>query len=43
MSRMHLKWPSGQTRSKQGLHSTPRLTIFALSFIGGVYAGFDEP
>ena len=39
----HLKWPSGQTRSKHGLHGTFSLKIKARSLSGGVKAGEVEP
>jgi len=40
---MHLKWPSGHSRRKHGLHAMSILAIFARGDIGGVKAGDDEP
>src|SRR6185369_16610784 len=40
---MHLKWPSGQTRWKQGLQSTFSQTTRAAVDRGGVCSGLDEP
>ena len=40
---MHLKWPSGHSRLKQGLQTMSIFAIFARGDSGGVYAGDDEP
>src|SRR5690242_18900224 len=40
---MHLKWPSGHSRLKQGLHSMSSLATRASGERGGVYSGDDEP
>src|SRR4030081_82222 len=43
ISRMQRKCPSGQTRSKQGLHSTWSHSTRAALDSGGVCAGLEEP
>ena len=40
---MQLKCPSGQVRSKHGLHSMSSLAIVARGDIGGVNSGVLEP
>jgi hypothetical protein len=40
---MQLKCPSGQVRSKHGLHGMSSLTIDARGDIGGVCRGVLEP
>src|SRR4030095_16289925 len=43
ISRMQRKWPSGHTRSKHGLHSTPSQMTRAAPESGGVCLGLEEP
>ena len=40
---MHLKWPSGHSRLKQGLQAMSILATCASGESGGVYTGDDEP
>src|SRR3954462_6177199 len=40
---MHLKWPSGHSRLKHGLHAISILTMLATGERGGVYTVDDEP
>ena len=40
---MQLKCPSGQVRSKQGLHGMSSFAMTASGDIGGVKAGVLEP
>src|SRR6185295_12991044 len=43
ISRMHLKCPSGHSRSKHGLHSTLSQSTCERPAAGGVFSGLDEP
>ena len=40
---MHLKWPSGHSRWKHGLHAMSMRAMCATVDSGGVYAGDDDP
>src|SRR5258706_5624776 len=43
ISRMHLKCPSGHSRSKHGLHSTLSQSTREWPAAGGVFSGLEEP